>query len=289
MSTITAGNVTVSCSLSADTTGNLVFQSGGNVTAMTIDTSQNVGIGTSSPGYKLDVNGSASFSNSRAANTYVYASSGNYCGIGFYSDVTLATRTAVLETQTGTATILKTENATPLILSTNNTERMRIQSGGIVNFQGSATPANSGAFTTSYGTTVWTFGGQAGTGSFLVQNASSVGVYITSGATSWTGTSDGRLKEVIGKVENGLSKILAMNPVKFTWKHDEETVKDVHIGFIAQEVQEIEPDIVEVESNGNLGITYTEIIPLLTAAIQEQQQMIETLQAEVAALKGASA
>jgi hypothetical protein len=58
MSTLTAGNVTVSCSLSADTSGNLVFQSGGNVTAMTIDSSQNVGIGTSSPSERLQVAGS---------------------------------------------------------------------------------------------------------------------------------------------------------------------------------------------------------------------------------------
>jgi hypothetical protein len=110
----------------------LTFQTNGTTTAMTVDTSQNVGIGTTSPGYKLTVNGSAAYTDARGVNSYLYNSVGNYCGFGFYSDITLATRYAVLETQIGTQTTLKTDGATPLVFGTNASERMRIDSSGNV-------------------------------------------------------------------------------------------------------------------------------------------------------------
>jgi hypothetical protein len=59
-STISAGTTTgTAIAVAGDTTGNLAFQTNGTTTAMTIDTSQNVGIGTASPSNRLDVSGNA--------------------------------------------------------------------------------------------------------------------------------------------------------------------------------------------------------------------------------------
>lgn len=58
-----------------------------------------------------------------------------------------------------------------------------------------------------------------------------------------------------------------------------------HLGLIAQDVREILPDIVKADEAGMLGINYTELIPVLINAIQEQQKQIEALKIEVEGLK----
>ena len=64
MSKITAGVTTpTALTLTGDTTGGITFEVSGTVTAATISSSGNVGIGTATPGYKLDVSGNARFAN----------------------------------------------------------------------------------------------------------------------------------------------------------------------------------------------------------------------------------
>ena len=57
--------------------------------------------------------------------------------------------------------------------------------------------------------------------------------------------------------------------------------------LIAQDVQKVLPEAVTIDSDedGTLGLSYTDIIPLLTASIQEQQATIAALEARVAALE----
>ena len=97
----------------------------------------------------------------------------------------------------------------------------------------------------------------------------------------------------------GLGLIGQLNPVSFRWKEDHDQGR-LHTGFIAQELQEVVPHLVidhewqEIPDTGerewveteHLGVNYSELIPILTKAIQEQQEMIEALEEEVAELKG---
>jgi len=125
------------------------------------------------------------------------------------------------------------------------------------------------------GTNTYVFGGALGyegiwfpTGAALrVYNGSSVGVYLSSGNTSWTGTSDGTLKNVISQITEGLSAINGLKPKIYSWKSD--TTNKPYPGLIAQDVQTVLPNIVETETNGKLGIRYTDLIPYLISAIQE--------------------
>jgi hypothetical protein len=105
--------------------------------------------------------------------------------------------------------------------------------------------------------------------------------------------SDLRLKRNISTINDGLNKIMELNPVKFNWIENyvvSEENKDM-LGFIAQEIQEVIPEAVESFANGNtitIGETLIEnplrvnekfIIPVLVKAIQEQQTQIEELKA----------
>ena len=250
--------------------------------AMLIDSSGNVGIGTTSAAGKFDVYSDTNsvaryhFRNGNAGTSaYSAIDLGNNLGS---SQVTLALNSSTNTTYGGANSFNIIVGNANITFNTNGSERMRILNDGRVIYNTTQTPYNNGQFGSGYGTSYWTFGSQAGTGTFLVQNgASAVGVYLVGGNTSWTGTSDGRLKNIVGPIENGLTKVLSMNPVKYTWKESEDNKE--HLGFIAQEMEQIEPTVVSTESNGNMGITYTEIIPVLVAAIQE-------LKAELDALKG---
>lgn len=114
-------------------------------------------------------------------------------------------------------------------------------------------------------------------------------------------TSDARDKENISNLNYGLKEIMKLRPVSFTWKENPQRGKK--LGFIAQEVQPVLGEVVQVgdfktkagttEEDGNdgraksdkLGIYYSDIIPVTVKAIQEQQQTIESQNKQIEELK----
>jgi hypothetical protein len=117
------------------------------------------------------------------------------------------------------------------------------------------------------------------------------GVILQNAATSWASNSDIRLKNVIGSIENALEGVSALSAIKFTWKSDPSGSPQV--GLTAQSVQQVIPEAVGTTTNiadpddatEYLSVRYTEVIPLLVAALQESKERIETLEAKVAALE----
>jgi len=98
------------------------------------------------------------------------------------------------------------------------------------------------------------------------------------GTSSWFSGSDARLKKGIKDARYGLQEILKLRAVTYELKdHPEE---GTHVGFIAQEVQPIVPEVVHADTSGMLSLTYTDLIPVMAKAIQEQQKVIERLERE---------
>ena len=92
--------------------------------------------------------------------------------------------------------------------------------------------------------------------------------------------SDARLKTNIRTLNYGLSTILMMKPMEYNWKQSQE--KDTKIGFLAQDLRKIIPEVVVGdETKETLAVNYTELIPVLVKAIQEQQRQIEELKQEL--------
>ena len=116
------------------------------------------------------------------------------------------------------------------------------------------------------------------------------GVQLTNGATSWTGMSDERDKENLVTISDAITKIKTLRTVigNYIWQPD---VK--HAFLIAQDVQAVLPEAVDIMNTyeetekQRLGLRYTEVIPLLTAALQEAIAKIEILETKVAALEAA--
>ncbi|MBK8561951.1 MAG: tail fiber domain-containing protein [Saprospiraceae bacterium] len=119
-------------------------------------------------------------------------------------------------------------------------------------------------------------------------------VYAANGTIN---TSDARDKSNILGLKYGLEQIMKLRPVSFTWK--DHKIQDTKLGLLAQEVQEIIPEVVvdhetkrdektgelkQVPAN-RLGIYYSDLIPVLIKGMQEQQAEIENLRRDNAALK----
>lgn len=99
-----------------------------------------------------------------------------------------------------------------------------------------------------------------------IEHTSSTGVtYVTS--------SDYRMKENIRPLENGLSRVQQLKPVKFDWIENKESCE----GFIAHEVDEVFTEAVAGKKDAEemQGVDYGRITPLLVKAIQEQQAQID--------------
>ena len=97
-------------------------------------------------------------------------------------------------------------------------------------------------------------------------------------------SSDVRLKTDIVPVSNALSSVMGLRGVSYRWIESSE--QSQHLGFIAQEVEKVLPELVFINPvDGYKGINYSEMTAVLVEAIKEQQAVIERQQAEIEALK----
>jgi len=110
----------------------------------------------------------------------------------------------------------------------------------------------------------------------------SVSAYLSTGG-AWTNASDARLKKDIVESVHGLASVLASSPRSYQFRH----IDGPQIGFIAQELQSVIPEVVEGAEDGAemMGINYGALTAVAFKAIQEQQALIESLTARIAALE----
>jgi hypothetical protein len=301
----------------------------------------NVGIGTSAPTAKLDVNGTARIQGSAGTPTAITGrdASGNVGNITLGANLSLAggvlsasgggTSGWGLTGNAGTnpaTNFIGTTDAQPLVFSANNDEKMRIMPNGNVGigtaapnsyvqiakndygqFGGLAISDVAGANATNFTITPGYYGSVATFGVTLdVTGEAPIGfsdpiipaadgsfscgtsAYRWSAVYSLNGTintSDSRMKKNVRDLDLGLDEIMKLRPVIYDWKND--TGKD-KLGFIAQELRKVVPNVVVGdESKETLGVLYSDMIPVLTKAIQEQQGQIDALKAENQKLKTA--
>jgi hypothetical protein len=102
-------------------------------------------------------------------------------------------------------------------------------------------------------------------------------------------TSDKRFKEKIEPLENSLSKTMKIEGVNYQWRVKEfperKFTNAKQIGFIAQDIEKIFPEIVETDAQGYKSVNYVQLIPVLVEAIKTQQNMIDKLNVENTSLR----
>jgi hypothetical protein len=143
----------------------------------------------------------------------------------------------------------------------------------------------------SGGTTNWA--GYFDAGNVYIANniqtpnlSSGDGTTLVADASGWIKklSSDIRLKENITPLDNSLGKVLKLQGVNFTWRSDSTHKND--IGFIAQDVQKVLPELViQDKNNGLLSVKYQNMVAILAEAIKEQQQEIELYKSKLKLLQ----
>jgi hypothetical protein len=108
------------------------------------------------------------------------------------------------------------------------------------------------------------------------------GDLIVSGTVTANGvllTSDRSFKTDIKPLGSALASLQSLNSYRYYWKDKSRGTKQ-QIGLIAQEIQQVYPELVNEDKEGNLSVNYIGLIPVLLEAIKEQQQQIKKLEAK---------
>jgi len=277
-----------------------------------LDSSGNVGIGTSSPGYKLDINGITGWGANQTApianivganaptngggnlrvlsNTSATADAGGSLVLGgYYTAQTNSIDFAEISgrKQTGQTT------GGYLALSTradlgNQTERLRIDSSGNLLVGTTSTNPNPGVGFFPNGTASLGNNNQSSgfTYVYFQRNGGTIGSITQSGTTNvaYNTSSDYRLKHDVQPMVSGLSTVSALKPCTYKWNADNSYGE----GFIAHELQAIIPQAVTgekdaVNDDGSIksqGVDYSKIVVHLVAAIQELSAKVAALEAK---------
>ena len=145
---------------------------------------------------------------------------------------------------------------------------------GIINTGSALQTKNGPLWAQSFGTdSTLSVGGDLGVG-LTAAPAEKIDVLGNVKATAFLYSSDIRLKTNVKPLGSELDKVMELQPVSYNWKSDNSS----DIGFIAQEVEKIFPEVVHTNPTTNLkSIDYPKLTVFLVQALQEQQKEIDQL------------
>jgi hypothetical protein len=296
----------------------LSLGSNGNTTAVTIDTSQNVGIGGTNDlvglavqtpsyttAYAADLGGNSSVAGYGSQLQVVSPSdSSTVSGISLFSRLTARSRWDILNVwsasylgslvfryrsgASSTAEAMRIDSSGNLLIG--RTTKQADIAGQTTNVQSSlGFSCYDGTQSAQITPTRIYFNGANG---FYVLNASDTGVRLVNGATSWSAQSDERTKTALTPITDAVNKVLTLRTVTGRYLTDADTVSRSFL--VAQDVKAVLPEAVDEDTDEakTLGLRYTDVIPLLVAAIKElktindtQAETINALTARIVALE----
>lgn len=104
-------------------------------------------------------------------------------------------------------------------------------------------------------------------------------------ATAFNTVSSRSYKRDFEQLNYGLNEVMAMQPMKYHYNFEGDSVTKKHIGLIAEDINEIVPEVVAVENGKCLGMDYSSLVPVLIKAMQEQQTMIAAQNEKIAVME----
>jgi len=282
----------------------IAFSEGG-VESMRIDSSGNVGIGTSSPSSfgKLGIGISAGASSTNQVIGIVQSAGVDAAGLRIGGFDYLSRPQTTIDFIQNSGTNFQSQIAFSTQTGSGLTEKMRIDPSGNLLVGATSALGKLDVRQTANNTAAFIFKSDTGTGQvlilrhegatgatartqieFLAAGGALVGSITSNGtSTSYNPSSDRRLKENIKPIKDGIERVMKLKPVTYNWKANGQ----IDDGFIAQDLQEVPEFSHRVnpigEHDGEMyyGVDYMRFVSVLTAAIQEQQAIINQLKARL--------
>jgi hypothetical protein len=254
--------------------------------AMTIlNSNNNVGIGTTTPAHKLDVAGRMRVQTGNGNAGIWLMDPGNSFDAAFWGIIDINHMGFYGSVLGGWGMSMNLDNGYVGIGTTTASHKLDVYTDNSYAIYGETVQNNANGVSgiCNVGSIAYGVYGQSGTGwaGFFSGNVYSSGTY--------TG-SDERLKENIQPVQNALDKVMKLEVKTYNFKSEYNRMnlaKGTQTGFIAQNLETIFPELVKTAADKSdpaapfefKAVNYTGMIPVLTAAIQEQQRKIESLEA----------
>jgi len=237
----------------------LTGYNGGPANAIFAANNGTIGIGNTSPdaSYKLDVNGSAHFNT--GGGSLAITTPGSYTGL--LSVSSLGDRRDIqFRDNPGAITILSNDDGS----IPDSSDGIWIMENGYVGIGGQGSPSNQ--LTVASGGSTYQL--------FVNGDAHVTGSYTSS---------DIRWKKNIEPLQNVLEKVNRLQGVSFEWNLDEFPnqgfKKGIQIGLVAQNVEDVVPELVKTNENGFKAVSYDKLNAIIIEAIKEQQETINQLNA----------
>jgi len=268
---------------------NLIFATN-STERMRIDSSGNVGIGTSSPAHNLEIVATAAGSVNDSLQIRNNAtSSGTGSRIRFINSTDSSS-----DANGASISSVRNGDDNHLVFETENSERMRVNASGHLNI-GQTSTNIPGQNNTTAGISLRSVGdgyfsrdndlavnanrnGGDGTCISIRRGGTQVGaISVTTSSTTYNTSSDARLKSNIQDAASASDKIDAIQVRQFDWN---ETGNHQDYGLIAQELQPIEPLAVvgSPDSEEMMGVDNSKLIPMLIKEIQELRSRVAALE-----------
>mgnify|MGYP003123688356 CR=1 FL=1 len=246
-------------------------------TRIKMDTSGNVGIGLTVTDSKLRIN-------NNGGSSYRF-------GYGGSSDVYLDIRDLYIRSANGNTNYARFDsNGNFGVGVTSFSERVHIKGGATTRIKVESSGSNTGVLLTENGSDKWSLASVSGTLVAFSETSSATRFSLNSAGTltikddiiAFGSPSDKRLKENIKPIKNALDKVCKLQGVNFDWKQNDSILEiKEDIGFIAQDVQKVLPELVREKDDGTLSLRHQGIVPVLLEAIKELKQEVEELKKQI--------